>query len=220
MPPVTPSRRTQVRRLPQRAAYDRATIHGILDAGFLAHVGFQQDGQPFVIPTLYGRDGDVLYLHGSAANRMLGALDAGAAACVTVTIVDALVLARSAYHHSMNYRSVVAFGTARAIADGEEKVRALIVVSEHVVRGRWADVRPPTPRELKATAVLRFTIEEASAKIRTGPPVDEEEDYALPIWAGILPLSLQSGVGEADPRRTADLPVPAYVAAPHRFPRR
>ncbi|HZU28013.1 MAG TPA: pyridoxamine 5'-phosphate oxidase family protein [Bryobacteraceae bacterium] len=185
--------RTQLKRLPNRGSHDAETIHAILDAGFLAHVGFQVDGQPFVIPTLCGRDGDKLYLHGSAASRMLRTLDAGVPACVTVTLVDGLVLARSAFHHSMNYRSVTAFGTARAIADEGEKTRALRIISEHLIAGRWNDVRGPSEKELKATAALAFTIEEASAKIRTGPPIDDEEDYALPVWAGVLPLRLEAG---------------------------
>lgn len=167
-------------------------IHAILDAGFLAHVGFQTNNQPFVIPTLYGRDGDKLYLHGSAASRMLGELETGISACVNVTLVDGLVLARSAFHHSMNYRSVVAFGTARKINEPEQKMHALRIISEHLIAGRWNDVRTPTEKELKATSVLEFAIEEASAKIRTGPPLDDEEDYSLPIWAGILPLQLEA----------------------------
>jgi nitroimidazol reductase NimA-like FMN-containing flavoprotein (pyridoxamine 5'-phosphate oxidase superfamily) len=190
--------RTQLRRLPARGSHDAQTVYAILDAAFLAHVGFVVDQQPFVIPTLYGRDGDKLYLHGSAASRMLRTLDAGAPTCVTVTLVDGLVLARSAFHHSMNYRSVTAFGTARAIADPAEKTRALRVISEHLIAGRWDDVRGPSEKELKATAVLEFAIEEASAKVRTGPPIDDEEDYALPVWAGVLPLKLEAGDPEPD----------------------
>ncbi|MGA9719212.1 MAG: pyridoxamine 5'-phosphate oxidase family protein, partial [Acidobacteriaceae bacterium] len=169
--------RATVRRLPQRGAYDAETIYGILDAGFLAHVGFCVEGQPFVIPTLYGRVRDAsggpdkLCLHGSAASRMLRELSAGVPACVTVTHVDGIVLARSAFHHSMNYRSVVAFGTARQIDDVQGKAEALRVISDHLIAGRWEDVRNPTAKELKATSVLEFTIEDASAKIRTGPPV-------------------------------------------------
>ncbi len=189
--------RTRVRRLPKRAAYDADTIHAILDAGYIAHIGFCVDGQPFVIPTLYGRSGDQLYLHGSAASRMLRELEAGVPVCLTVTLVDGLVLARSAFHHSMNYRSVVAFGIARKIADVAAKTDALHIISEHLLRGRWAEVRAPNAQELKATTVLEFTIAEASAKIRTGGPVDEEADYALPVWAGVLPFS-----------QVADTPVP------------
>jgi len=197
---MMPTKRARVRRLPQRGAYDAATIHGILDAAFVAHVGFVTDGQPFVIPTLYGRREDTLYLHGSAASRMMREGDTGIPLCVTVTLVDALVLARSAFHHSINYRSVVAFGTARLIQGAEEKQRALQCISEQVLRGRWDEVRPPTEKELKATAVLEFAIEEASAKVRTGFPVDDEEDYGLPVWAGILPLPVVAQEPVADPR--------------------
>lgn len=204
--------RSRLRRLPKRGAHDLATIHAILDAGFLAHVGFVVDGQPFVIPTLYGRVGDTLYLHGSAASRMLRHLATGAPACVTVTLVDALVLARSAFHHSINYRSVVAFGTARLVADGAGKAEALRVVSEHLLAGRWDDVRPPTAQELKATSVLAFRIEEASAKVRQGAPLDEEADYALPVWAGLLPLELRAGTPVPDPRLAGPRPAPAYLA--------
>jgi len=203
--------RSQLRRLPNRGSHDEETVHSILDAGFLAHVGFQMNGQPFVIPTLYGRDGEKLYLHGSAASRMLRELQTGVPACVTVTLVDGLVLARSAFHHSMNYRSVVAFGTARKIEDQAAKTRALHVISDHLLEGRWRDVRGPTEKELKATAVLEFAIEEASAKVRKGPPLDDEEDYSLPVWAGVLPLKLAAGHPVADPRLSADVAVPEYL---------
>jgi uncharacterized protein len=209
---MKPSHRTQLRRLPKRGFHDSETINAILDAGFLAHVGFQVDGQPFVIPTLYGRDGEELYLHGSAASRMLGELAEGVPACVTVTLVDALVLARSAFHHSMNYRSVVAFGTARKIEDEAQKKSALRVVSEHLIRGRWDDVREPNSKELKATSVLEFQIEEASAKVRQGPPLDDEEDYSLPMWAGILPVKLSTGTPTPDPRLAAGTALPRYLA--------
>ena len=174
-------------------------------------MGFQVEGQPFVIPTLYGRDGDTLYLHGSAASRMLRELDTGMPACVTVTLVDGLVLARSAFNHSMNYRSVVAFGTAKKVADAAEKTRALNVISEHVLKGRWKDVRGPTEQELKATAVLRFSIDEASAKVRQGPPLDDEEDYVLPVWAGVLPLKLTAQEPIADSRMVEGVEEPQYV---------
>ena len=187
------------------------TVNAILDAGFLAHVGFCVDGQPFVIPTLYGRDGKKLYLHGSAASRMLGTLETGIPVCITVTLVDGLVLARSAFHHSMNYRSVVAFGTAHEIDEPTQKTRALRVISEHLIARRWDDVRSPSEKELKATAVLEFSIEEASAKIRTGPPVDDEEDYNLPVWAGVLPLSLEAKPPIRDSRLTDGIDVPEYV---------
>ena len=211
--------RATVRRLPQRGAYDSETIHAILDAGFLAHVGFCIDGQPFVIPTMYGRAKDTegpdkLYLHGSAASRMLRELSAGVPACVTVTHVDGIVLARSAFHHSMNYRSVVAFGTARKIDDVQGKAEALRVVADHLIAGRWEEVRSPTAKELKATSVLEFTIEDASAKIRSGPPMDDEEDYALSVWAGVVPLHLQARAPLRDPRLAKDIVIPEYV---HKF---
>ena len=205
------TKRTELRRLPSRGSRDLDTINAILDAGFLAHVGFCVDGQPYVIPTLYGRDGEVLYLHGSAASRMLGRLETGIPGCVTVTLVDGLVLARSAFHHSMNYRSVVAFGTAHKIDEPAQKTRALRLISEHLIAGRWNDVRTPSEKELKATAVLKFSIEEASAKIRTGPPLDDEEDYSLPVWAGILPLSLEAKTPVPDSRLAEGTRVPEYV---------
>lgn len=208
---MTHTGRAELRRLPKRGSHEPAAIHAILDAGFLAHVGFQIDGQPFVIPTLYGRDGEKLYLHGSAASRMLGELEGGAPACVTVTLVDALVLARSAFHHSMNYRSVVAFGTATRIEAEEAKTRALRVISEHLLEGRWEDVRGPNGKELKATSVIEFSIEEASAKVRTGPPLDDEEDYALPVWAGILPVSLETKAPISDERLAEGIEPPPYV---------
>jgi nitroimidazol reductase NimA-like FMN-containing flavoprotein (pyridoxamine 5'-phosphate oxidase superfamily) len=205
------TKRTKLGRLPNRGSHEPETIHRILDAAFLAHVGFQMDVQTFVIPTLYGREADTLYLHGSAASRMLRGLDTGIPACVCVTIVDGLVLARSAFHHSMNYRSVVAFGTARQIEGAEQKTRALRIISEHVIAGRWSDVRGPSDKELKATAVLEFSIEEASAKIRTGPPVDDEEDYSLPVWAGVLPLRMEAKTPVPDPRLAANIKLPPYV---------
>lgn len=203
--------RTQLRRLPDRGSQDPETIHAILDAAFLAHVGFCVNGQPFVIPTLFGREGEKLYLHGSAASRMLRELETGVAACVNVTLVDGLVLARSAFHHSINYRSVVAFGTARKIVEPERKTHALEVIAEHVVAGRWKDVRAPNEKELKQTAVLEFAIEEASAKTRTGPANDEEEDYALRIWAGVLPLRTEAGAAIPDARLAEGIEVPEYI---------
>jgi hypothetical protein len=208
---MTTTERSQLRRLPNRGSHETETIHAILDAAFLAFIGFQVGGQPFVIPTLYGRDGDKLYLHGSAASRMLRELEAGVPACVTVAIVDGLVLARSAFHHSMNYRSVVAFGTARKIDEPDEKAHALRIVSEHLIAGRWAEVRVPSEKELKATSVLEFSIEEASAKVRTGPPIDDEEDYALAVWAGVLPLQLRPESPIADARLAKGVGVPPYV---------
>ena len=209
--------RTVLRRLPKRGSHDLKAVYAILDAAFLAHVGFNVNGQPFVIPTLYGRDGDKLYLHGSAASRMLRELESGAPACVTVALIDGLVLARSAFHHSMNYRSVVAFGTARKIDDAARKTHALRVVSENVIAGRWRDVRGPTENELKATTVLEFSIEEASAKVRTGPPLDDEQDYALPVWAGVLPLKLEARTLEPDPRLHDATVVPDYVSRYKKF---
>ncbi len=203
--------RSTLHRLPNRGSHEPATIHKVLDAGFLAHVGFTVDGQPFVIPTLYGRDGDKLYLHGSAASRMLRELEKGVAACVTVTLVDGLVLARSAFHHSMNYRSVVAFGTARKIDDPAKKTHALRVISENVIAGRWDEVRGPSEKELKATTVLEFTIEEASVKVRSGPPLDDEEDYALPVWAGVLPLETVPATPVPDAKLAVEAAIPGYI---------
>lgn len=208
----TQTARTTLRRLPKRGSYERRQVYEILDAGFVCHVGFVADGQPFVIPTAYGRAGDELYLHGARASRMLKALAAGAEVCVTVTHVDGLVLARSVFHHSINYRSVVVFGRARLVESEEEKTRALEAFTEHVMPGRWAEARWPTQQELAATLVLALPLAEASAKIRVGPPVDDEEDYALPVWAGVLPLRTAAGTAEADPRLPADTPLPDYVA--------
>ena len=188
-----PSPRAQVRRLPDRGAYDRPTIHAILDEGLVCHVGFVSEGQPFVIPMSYGREGERLLLHGSAASRLMRGLEAGWPVCLTVTLLDGLVLARSAFHHSMNFRSVVLFGRARPVDDPAGKTAALRVISEHVVPGRWDAVRPPNARELAATTVLEVPIDEASAKIRTGPPKDDPEDLSLPVWAGVLPLELIPG---------------------------
>lgn len=203
--------RTKLKRLPKRGHFDRETVYGILDEGFICHVGFAPQGQPFVIPTGYARVDDKLYIHGSQASRMLRTLSGGVDACVTVTIVDGLVLARSAFHHSMNYRSVVIFGRARIVEDREEKMAALVALSEHIVRGRWADVREPNEEEFIKTTVLELPLVEASAKIRTGPPLDDEEDYALPMWAGVIPLSLQAGEPINDPRLPAEIEVPDYA---------
>ena len=211
MTQTAPSKRTQVGRLPKRGDYSKETIHGILDSAFLCHVGFVVDGQPFVIPTGYGRDGETLYIHGSAASRMLRNLEKGIDACVTVTLLDGIVLARAAFHHSMNYRSVVMLGTAILVEDTETKREALRIISEQIVPGRWDDVRQPNDQELKATTVLSFPIDEASAKVRTGPPADDEEDYGLDIWAGVLPLSLQPGTLIPDPRLKSGMDVvPEY----------
>jgi uncharacterized protein len=204
--------RTKLKRLPKRGHFDRETVYAILDEGFICHVGFSVAGQPFVIPTGYARVDDKLYIHGSQASRMLRSLAGGLDACVTVTIVDGLVLARSAFHHSMNYRSVLVLGRATLVDDPKEKYDALVALSEHIVRGRWADVREPNDQEMKQTTVLCLPMEEASAKIRTGPPLDDEEDYALPMWAGVLPLKLVAGEPVNDPRLSAEIPVPAYVS--------
>jgi nitroimidazol reductase NimA-like FMN-containing flavoprotein (pyridoxamine 5'-phosphate oxidase superfamily) len=207
----TQTERTKLKRLPKRGSYDRETVYGILDEGFICHVGFAPEGQPFVIPTGYARDGDTLYIHGSAASRMLRTLSTGVDVCVTVTIVDGLVLARSAFHHSMNYRSVVIFGRGTLIEDREEKMAALLALSEHIVRGRWADVREPTEQEMKATTVLSLPLVEASAKIRTGPPLDDEEDYGMDVWAGVIPLRLVAGEPIADPRLPEEIQAPVYA---------
>jgi nitroimidazol reductase NimA-like FMN-containing flavoprotein (pyridoxamine 5'-phosphate oxidase superfamily) len=203
--------RTKLKRLPKRGHFDRETVYGILDEGFICHVGFAPLGQPFVIPTGYARVDDKLYIHGSQASRMLRTLSGGLDACVTVTIVDGLVLARSAFHHSMNYRSVVIFGRAEIVEDPEEKMAALVALSEHIVRGRWADVREPNEEELIKTTVLELPLVEASAKIRTGPPLDDEEDYALPMWAGVIPLRLEAGEPINDPRLPEGIEVPKYA---------
>jgi uncharacterized protein len=204
--------RTRLKRLPKRGHFDRETVYAILDEGFICHVGFAVDGQPFVIPTGYARVDDKLYIHGSQASRMLRTLAGGLDACVTVTILDGLVLARSAFHHSMNYRSVVVFGRATLVAEPAEKLSALLALSEHIIPGRWADVREPTEQELKMTTVLSLPLAEASAKIRTGPPLDDEEDYALPVWAGVIPLRLVPGDPIRDPQLSAEIPVPGYAA--------
>jgi nitroimidazol reductase NimA-like FMN-containing flavoprotein (pyridoxamine 5'-phosphate oxidase superfamily) len=208
---MNPTKRTELRRIPQRGSRDWETINAILDAGFLAHVGFCVDGQPFVIPTLYGRDGARLYLHGSAVSRMLRELETGIPICVTVTLVDGLVLSRSAFDHSMNYRSVVAFGTARKIADPTQKIKSLRVISEHLIAGRWEDVREPSEKELQATTVLEFSIEEASSKVRSGPPLDDESDCGLPVWAGVLPLEMKSGRPIPDDKLIKGVALPDYI---------
>lgn len=200
MDSYTPTERTQVRRLPKRAVYDKAQVYSILDAGYVCHVGFAVDGQPYVIPTGYARAGDRIYIHGSAASRMLRALEQGADVCVTVTLLDGFVLARSAFHHSMNYRSAVVFGRARLVTDPGEKLEALRAFTDHVLPGRWAEVRQPNDRELNATSVLALPLDEASAKVRTGPPVDDEPDYALPVWAGEVPVRMELGEPVADGR--------------------
>jgi len=208
---LPPTPRTTLKRLPKRGSHERETINQILDEGFICHVGFIIEGQPFVIPTGYGRAGDKLLIHGSQASRMLRALKSGIDVCVTVTLIDGLVLARSAFHHSMNYRSVVILGRATLIENRPEKIAALLTLSEHMIPGRWKDVREPSEAELQQTTVLSLPIEEASAKIRTGPPLDDEEDYAMDVWAGVLPLRMTTGGPTADPRLPANIKVPEYV---------
>jgi hypothetical protein len=203
--------RTQLRRLPKRGVFDRKTIYKILDEGFVCHVGFTIAGKTFVIPTGYARVGDRLLVHGSSASRMLRAMTNDIEVCATVTLIDGLVLARSAFHHSVNYRSVVVFGAATLVSDEEEKVEALRAFTEHIVPGRWQDVRPPNKSELAATAVLSLPIREASAKVRTGDPVDAEEDYTLDVWAGVIPLKLRADAPKNDARLKNGINAPRYL---------
>ncbi|MGD9561292.1 MAG: pyridoxamine 5'-phosphate oxidase family protein [Pyrinomonadaceae bacterium] len=209
----TQTERTRVRRLPKRGNYDRETIYAILDEAFICHVGFTVDGQPYVIPTSFARIADDLYIHGSAASRMLRRMAKGIDVCVTVTLIDGLVLARSAFHHSINYRSVVVLGKAVSVEDPDEKYRALEAFTEHIVPGRWVDVRWPTESEMKATSVLKLPIDEASAKVRTGGPVDDDEDYAMNVWAGVLPVTTAKGSPIADERLDPKIAVPEYLRA-------
>lgn len=211
MEDLTQTQRTTLKRLPQRGSHDRETVNGILDEGFVCHVGFAIEGRPFVIPTGYARVGDRLFIHGSQASRMLRTLSQGVEVCVAVTLIDGLVLARSAFHHSMNYRSVVVFGLARVVHDAAEKIAALRALSEHMVPGRWDEVRAPTERELQLTTVLSLALVEASAKVRTGPPVDDEEDYDLNVWAGVIPLGLVAKTPMPDPSLPAGIDTPLYA---------
>jgi nitroimidazol reductase NimA-like FMN-containing flavoprotein (pyridoxamine 5'-phosphate oxidase superfamily) len=210
---ITQTPRTTVVRSRDRGRYDRETIHAIVDEALICHVGFSVDGQPYVIPTTHARIGEVLYIHGSVGSRMLKNMRAGIPVCITITLLDGLVLARSAFHHSMNYRSAVILGTAHEVTDEREKRAAFDALVNHVVAGRTADVRPADAQELKATSVLRLPIAEASAKVRRGPPIDAEEDYALKCWAGVLPMQLAPGHPIDDPRLQFGTPVPAAVAA-------
>ena len=205
--------RTAVRRHPERGAYDRDTIDAILDEALMCHVGFSFDGQPYVIPTIHARLGDVLYVHGSPASRMLRTLRDGVDVCVTVTLLDGLVLARSVYHHSLNYRSAVVLGRAQEVTDHDEKLRAMEAVVEHVVPGRWVDARQPSDGEIKGTTILALPLDEASAKIRTGPPKDNDTDLELPVWAGVVPLRLEPSPPVPDELLPPDTPVPMYAAA-------
>ncbi len=206
-----PTARTRVVREPHRGVYDREAVYRILDEGFLCHIGFVADGQPFVIPTSYGRKDGNLYIHGSAASRMLRQMQKDAPVCVTVTLLDGLVLARSVFNHSMNYRSVVILGKAALVDDPKEKLIALRVLSEHILPGRWDDARQPNERELKQTSVLRVPIEEFSAKVRTGPPIDDEQDYSFPTWAGVIPLEMKAGVPINDAKLDPPRVVPEYL---------
>jgi nitroimidazol reductase NimA-like FMN-containing flavoprotein (pyridoxamine 5'-phosphate oxidase superfamily) len=208
---IRQTERTRLKRLPNRGAFDRETIYPILDEAFICHVGFAIDGQPYVIPTGFARIVDDLYIHGSSASRMLRNIAKGIDVCVTVTLIDGLVLARSAFHHSMNYRSVVVLGKATLIENAEEKYKALKAFTDHVIPDRWAEVRWPTELELKATSVLKLSIEEASAKIRTGDPKDDEEDYGMNVWAGVLPLEFKKGKAIPDTRLTENIEVPEHV---------
>jgi len=209
--PIT--ERTRVRRLKDRGRYDRSTVYGILDEGLICHVGYVEGDSPRVIPTGYVRMGDNLYLHGSAASHMLRTAGRGAELCVTVTLLDGLVLARSAMHHSMNYRSVVIFGRARVVDDPEEKMKSLEAFVEHVIPGRWSEIRQPSPTEMKVTEVIALPLNEASAKVRTGPPIDDEDDYALNVWAGVIPLELDAKAPVKDARLDPSIRVPAYASS-------
>lgn len=209
--PYTPTPRTRVIREAERGVYDREVAYRILDEGFLCHVGFVADGQPFVIPTSYGRKDDHLFIHGSAASRMLRQMKDGIPVCVTVTLLDGLVLARSIFNHSMNYRSVVILGKATLVDDPKEKLQGLRLLSEHILPGRWDDVRQPNEKELKATSLLRLPIEEFSAKVRTGSPIDDEEDYSFPTWAGVVPLEVMAGTPISDSRLDPAREIPAYA---------
>ncbi|HLZ93382.1 MAG TPA: pyridoxamine 5'-phosphate oxidase family protein [Candidatus Acidoferrum sp.] len=207
-----PTERTRVVREPHRGVYERSEIYRILDEGMVCHVGFTTEAQPFVIPTLYARVGDALYFHGSAASRMLRGVATGLSVCITVTLTDGLVLARSVFNHSMNYRSVVALGRATLVAEQAEKMEALRAFTEKILPGRWEDARQPNDKELKATSILKLALTEASAKVRSGPVQDDEEDYTLPVWAGIVPLHLQAEAPIRDERCDAAIPTPKYAA--------
>ena len=203
---LTPTERTRLQRRPTRGSFETETIHAILDEGVVCHIAFTVEGHPFAIPTGYARSGDQIYIHGSPASRMLRTLGDGVDLCLTVTLVDGLVLARSAFHHSMNYRSVVVLGKARTVSDDREKVAALRCFTDHIVPGRWPDLRPVTDNEVRATTVLALPITEASAKVRTGPPIDAEEDYEWPVWAGVVPLHIRAGEPVPDDRVRPDAP--------------
>jgi uncharacterized protein len=209
---VAPSKRTEIRRLAKRGSYDRDLINSILDEALISHVGFVHEGVPVVIPTIHARVGDTLYLHGSPASRMLRSMRSGDEISVNVTLIDGLVVARAAFHNSMNYRSVVVFGSPRMVDCSDEKRDALEAITNHVIPRRWSESRPMTDREMQSTLVVALAVDEASAKVRTGGPVDDEADYDLPIWAGVIPLRLTPGVPINDPSLRADIPVPRYVS--------
>jgi uncharacterized protein len=211
MSEFSPTERTKVRRLPDRGKYDSESVYGILDEAFICHVGFVVDGQPYVIPTGFARVNDTLYIHGSAASRMLRTLADGVQVCVTVTLIDGIVMARSGFHSSMNYRSVVILGRAMQVEGRDEKLAALAAFSEQVMPGRWKDLRKTTDTELKGTLVLTLPLKEVSAKVRTGPPKDDDADYELPLWAGVVPLKLTSGTPIDDPRLPRGIEPPDYA---------
>ena len=208
---IPPSDRTRVVREPQRGVYDREAIYKILDEAFVCHVGFSMDGQPYVIPTLFARVGNALYFHGSAASRMLRNLSEGISVCITVTLTDGFVLARSVFNHSMNYRSVVALGKATLVSTPQEQLEALHAFTEKILPGRWNEARQPSEKEQKATSILRLPLTEVSAKVRTGPPMDDEPDYALSVWAGVIPLHLDAGTPLRDERCDPTIPLPPYL---------
>ena len=211
MEPQCSSTKTELRRLPERGSHETEVIHAILDEALICHVGFVHDGFPVVIPTIHARSGDTLFLHGSPASRMLQVLQRGEEVCVAVTIVDGLVLARSAFHHSINYRSVVLLGRGAAVADESEKRSVLKALTDHIMPGRWDEVRAPSPEELRRTLVVAIPVDEASAKVRVGPPLDDEPDYDLPVWAGVLPLRLTAASPLADPRLADGITLPSYL---------
>lgn len=211
MPTTAPTPRVRVRRAPKRAVYDHERIHAILDEAIFCHVGFVCDGQPYVIPTLHARVGDVVYLHGSTASRMVRTLAAGAQCALTVTLLDGIVLARSAFHHSANYRSVTVLGRAALVTSADERLRALRAFTDQLVPGRWEHVRPPSAKELKGTQVLALSLDEAAAKVRTGPPVDDDEDMGRDVWAGVLPLALEVSDPRPDPKLAGGIAVPEHV---------
>lgn len=207
----SPTERTKVKRLAKRGFYDKETVYSILDEAIICHVGFTINGRPFIIPTAYVRIKDYIYIHGANSNRMINAISSGSEACITVTLLDGYVLARSAFHHSMNYRSVVMFGKGEVVEDKEEKIAALKAFTEHMMPNRWDDVRKPTDKELNATSILKLRIEEASAKIRTGPAVDDEEDYVLDVWAGVLPVITTCGNLQRDEQLRGNVVEPEYL---------